>query len=176
MVATCHHCTSLLCLQRQPSSVCRLAVWTLHAVISIFRCQAYAVQALGAPAVCEQDPPPPRFQFSSSTPDPLDFRSSSPAVRERMTLHPISPMSEDGVPGGRHVVPRCPGLGWGACTVASCAGLMQVVWSVMAAEAYHSSAPLSEASHSSKASNGRVFDPSFLQCCNAQLDQARPLT
>lgn len=119
----------------------------------------------------DRDPQPPRFQFSSSTPDPLDFRSSSPAVREHMAFHPISPMSEDG-PGGRDVVPRCPALGWGACTVASCAGLMQVVWSIMIAEAYHASAPLSQVSHSSKASHGRVFDPSFLQCCNAQLDQA----
>jgi hypothetical protein len=130
------------------------------------------VQALGAPAVAEKDPAPPRFQFSSSNPDPFDFRSASPAVSAyRMAFQPVSPMSEDGGPETRVVVPRCPDLGWGACTVASSAGLMQVVWSIILAEAYHAGAPLSQASPSSKAAHGRLFDPSFLQCCNAQLDQ-----
>lgn len=124
----------------------------------------------------ERAPPPPRFQFSSTSADPLDFSSSSPAMQDRGGLQAISPMSEDSGPEGQAVVPRCPGLGWGACTVASCAGLLQVVWSVMMAEAYHAGSPLSQASPSSKASHGRVFDPSFLQCCNAQLDQVRPPT
>jgi hypothetical protein len=131
------------------------------------------VQALGAPAVMQKDPAPPRFQFSSSNPDPLDFRSTRPAVlADETSFQPASPMSEDAGPTNRVAIPRCPDLGWGVCTVASCVGLMQVVWSIILAEAYHASSPLSQASPSSKASHGRVFGPSFLQCCNAQLDQA----
>jgi hypothetical protein len=133
------------------------------------------VQALGQ-ALLDKAHVAPSFRLSRDDENHgLRISPRSAAVSDiRQARELDSPMSVDvHLSNGPTEVLAPRRLGWGGSSVATSAGLMQVVWNVIISEAYHASAPLSHAANASKASNGRVFEPSFLQGCNDQLEQVR---